>query len=201
MPANLSMGGGNSGDTGPHLSGGTIGLAPTVRALTAGGRDDVLWDVLQQDTQPSYGFFLQSTTENPGGFTTIGERWTRGSSKNHMILAQIEEWFQTGVVGIRAASGSIAYDRLVYQPKPVGDLTYAEGSYRTPRGLARSEWRTSADRFSLAITVPANTTAEVWVPTGDGQTVRTPARATFERVEAGYTVFTVRAGRYTFQAA
>ena len=28
---------------GPHFSGGTIGMAPTVRALAEGGRDDVLW--------------------------------------------------------------------------------------------------------------------------------------------------------------
>ena len=34
---------------GPHFSGGTIGMAPTVRALAAGGRDDVLWDLLQED--------------------------------------------------------------------------------------------------------------------------------------------------------
>ncbi|MFJ6569554.1 family 78 glycoside hydrolase catalytic domain [Streptomyces sp. NPDC091292] len=32
---------------GPHFSGGTIGLAPTVRALLDGGRDDVLWRVLR----------------------------------------------------------------------------------------------------------------------------------------------------------
>jgi alpha-L-rhamnosidase len=186
---------------GPHFSGGTIGMAPIVRALAAAGRDDVLWDLLQEDDEPSYGFFLQSTTENPGGFTTIGERWNRGSSKNHMILAQIEEWFQSGVVGIRAAGGSIAYDRLVYQPKPVGDLTSAEGSYKTPKGIARSEWTKATSSFELKITVPTNTTAEVWVPTGNGQSVRTPARAEFERVEAGYTVFTVPAGRFTFKAS
>ena len=35
---------------GPHFSGGTIGMAPIVRALMEGGRDDVLWDALQEDT-------------------------------------------------------------------------------------------------------------------------------------------------------
>ena len=67
-----------SGDGWPHFSGGTIGLAPTVRALTEGGRDDVIWEALQSDTNPSYGFFLQPTTANPDGFTTIGEQWNRG---------------------------------------------------------------------------------------------------------------------------
>ncbi|WBB89861.1 alpha-L-rhamnosidase [Verrucosispora sp. WMMC514] len=186
---------------GPHFSGGTIGMAPIVRVLADAGRDDVLWDLLQEDTEPSYGFFLQPTTENPEGFTTIGERWTRGSSKNHMILAQIEEWFQSGVVGIRAADDSVAYDRLVFQPKAVGDLTFAEGSYKTPKGVARSSWKKSAKQFVLDVTVPTNTTAEVWVPTGAGQKVKAPNRATLKRVEGGYTVFTVPSGKFTFKAA
>ncbi|MGW3352399.1 family 78 glycoside hydrolase catalytic domain [Nonomuraea rubra] len=117
---------------GPHFSGGTIGMAPTVRALADGGRDDVLWELLQSDAQPGYGYFMASTPANPGGMTTIGERWNRGDSKNHMILAQIEEWFHTGLAGIRPAPGTIAYRRLVIQPKPVGDLISVKGSYETP---------------------------------------------------------------------
>ncbi|MEV7141610.1 hypothetical protein [Streptomyces tauricus] len=50
---------------GPHFSGGTIGLAPIVRALMDGRRDDVLGQVLHEDTQPSNGFFLAPTTANP----------------------------------------------------------------------------------------------------------------------------------------
>ena len=93
---------------GPHLSGGTIGLPPIVRALIDGGRDDVLWDVLQEDTRPSYGFFMAPTTANPGGLTTIPEYWDMHDSKNHMILSQIDEWFSSGLAGIRQARGSAA---------------------------------------------------------------------------------------------
>ncbi|MEV0714836.1 family 78 glycoside hydrolase catalytic domain [Asanoa sp. NPDC050611] len=186
---------------GPHFSGGTIGMSPIVRSLAAAGRDDVLWDLLQEDDYPSYGYFMASTPQNPGGFTTIGERWDRGSSKNHMILAQIEEWFQSGVAGIRSAPGAVAYDRLVFQPKAVGDLTYAKGSYGTPKGVARSAWTKSDRRFELTVTVPTNTTAEVWVPTVEGRSVPTPARARFDRVDGGYTVFTVPSGQFTFTAA
>ena len=125
---------------GPHFSGGTIGMAATVRALADGGRDDVLWDLLQEDEEPSYGFFMAPTVANPNGMTTMGERWNRRDSKNHMILAQIEEWFHTGLAGIREADGSTAYRRLVIQPKLVGDLTSVQGSYRTPHGVARSAW-------------------------------------------------------------
>jgi len=183
---------------GPHVSGGTIGMAPIVRSLSAAGRDDVLWDLLQEDEQPSYGFFLASTPANPGGLTTMPERWNLGDSKNHMILAQIEEWFHAGLAGIRQAPGAVAYRSLVIRPKPVGDLTLVKGSYRTPQGLARSEWRRSGDRFTLRVEVPPNTAAEVWVPARDGRARADAARARFLRAEAGHAVYRVPSGSFTF---
>ncbi|MGP4103577.1 family 78 glycoside hydrolase catalytic domain [Nonomuraea sp. KM90] len=186
---------------GPHFSGGTIGMGPTVRALSDGGRDDVLWDLLQENDQPGYGFFMESTTANPGGMTTIGERWNRGDSKNHMILAQIEEWFHTGLAGIRAADDSIAYRELVIHPKPVGDLTFVKGSYETPQGTVRSEWTRSERRFTLTVDVPANTTAEIWVPAKDRRLVTAPHRATFLRMDGGHAVYGVDSGSFTFRAA
>jgi alpha-L-rhamnosidase len=186
---------------GPHFSGGTIGMASIVRALADGGRDDVLWELLQGDDQPSYGFFMQPTSANPGGMTTIGENWGRGASKNHMILAQIEEWFHTGLAGIREADGSIAYRHLIMQPKPVGDLTSVKGSYETPQGVARSAW-TRGDRwFKLTVDVPPNTTAEVWVPAKDARTTTSSHRATFLRMEGNYAVYNVPSGSFTFIAA
>jgi len=183
---------------GPHFSGGTIGMAPIVRALSAGGRDDVLWDLLQENEQPSYGYFMESTVANPGGLTTMGERWNRGDSKNHMILAQIEEWFHAGLAGIRAAEGTTAYRNLVIQPKVVGDLTNVQGTYTTPQGTARSEWTRTGDRLRLTVTVPPNSTAEVWVPTLGGTVTDAPRRARFLRTEGGYAVYQAPSGTYTF---
>lgn len=185
-----------SGD-GPHFSGGTIGMAPTVRALADAGRDDVLWDLLQEDEEPSYGFFMTPTVANPNGMTTMGERWNLRDSKNHMILAQIEEWFHSGLTGIRSGDGSIAYRSLVIQPKTVGDLTFVEGSYQTPHGVARSKWTKADNRFTLTVVVPANTTAEVWVPRG-GHVVRAPHRAEFVRVDGDYAVYRTPSGTFTF---
>ena len=190
-----------SGDGRPHFSGGTVGLAPTVRALTDGGRDDVIWDALQSDTQPSYGFFLQPTATNPDGFTTIGEQWDRGSSRNHMILAQVEEWFHEGLAGIREAEGSTQYRDVVIKPSVIGDLTSVAGSYQSPQGLIRSEWIKDVDRFDLTVEIPANTTAEVWVPKVYKNDVSVPLRATFLRNEEGYVVYQVGSGVYTFANA
>lgn len=181
-----------------HFLGGTIGMAPIVRALSAGGRDDVLWDLIHVDTQPGYGYFMAPTVANPGGMTTMGERWNRGDSKNHMILAQIEEWFHAGLAGIRAADGTTAYRQLVIQPKVVGDLTFVKGHYTTPQGTARSEWKRDGNRLRLTVTVPPNTTATIHVPTLGGRVAGTPRRAKFLRTTGGYAVYQVPSGTYAF---
>ncbi len=145
---------------------GTIGLAAVVRQLSATGNGQILFDAVHTDTEPGYGYFMESTVANPGGFTTIGEEWNRGASRNHMILTQIVEWFQTGLVGIQQAPGSVGYQRLRIIPRPVGDLVWAEGSFRTPRGAASVRWDLADGQFTLAIQVPPNTSAEVWIVNG-----------------------------------
>ena len=184
---------------GPHLSGGTIGLQPIVRALIEGGRDDVLWDVLQEDTRPSYGFFMAPTIENPEGLTTVPERWTINDSKNHMILLQIDEWFTSGLAGIRQAPGSVGYRRLVIDPRVVGDLTHVEGSYETQYGEVASEWIRKHGTFRLEVEVPPNTTAEVHVPTG-GRKPEASEGATFLRMDGDRAVYGVPSGSYRFTA-
>ncbi|KAL1857493.1 hypothetical protein Daus18300_010358 [Diaporthe australafricana] len=192
-----------NGTAGPHLSAGHLGLGPTVRALTAEGRDDVLWEWLQQDDRPSYGYFMAPTAANPGGMTTVGENWDRSASKNHMILAQVEEWFHAGIAGIQPASLSTLSDTwgdgLVFQPKPVGDLDSAAGTCQTRWGEARSEWRKTVDGvFELAVTVPSNTRAEVRVPVGGGGGVQASGRAKFVSSDNGWAVYTVPSGTHTF---
>ncbi|KAJ3542971.1 hypothetical protein NM208_g3810 [Fusarium decemcellulare] len=192
----------SSNKKGPHLSGGTIGLGPIVRALTAGGRDDVLWESLLQNDEPSYGFMMASTVQNPDGLTTIAEDWGLGASKNHMILAQIEEWFHAGIAGLRPfALSTISTtweESLVFQPKPIGDLKSAAATYQAPQGEVRSEWeRTSRGAFTLKVMVPTNIVAEVRVPGGD---VKGSVRAKATGKKEGYTIFTVPSGLHTFKS-
>jgi alpha-L-rhamnosidase len=183
---------------GPHFSGGTIGLAPTVRALMDGGRDDVLWDVIQENTRPSYGFFMAPTTANPNGLTTIPEFWDLHDSKNHMILLQIEEWFHSGLLGIRQAPGSVGYRKLVIDPRIVGDLTEVEGHYQTPQGVVAAHWVRKNGTFTMKLEVPPNTTTEVRVPTGGGAVHVTRDGATLDRIDGDRAVYRVQPGSYVF---
>lgn len=202
---------------GPHFSGGTISLGPTIRALSAGGRDDVIWAVLHETTRPSYGAYLQPSVMNPKGMTTVPEHWyspERNSSLNHMILLQIDEWFSFGLAGIQHVPGSVAYDKVVVKPRLVGTDTHAltevDGYFDSPRGRIGSAWRISgrgSRALEFDVRIPGNSTAEIHVPTVRPTTVKVngrPARASrevvFESFTDGYAVFSAGPGRYRFTA-
>lgn len=149
---------------GPHTSGGIVSLGPITRALHKGGRDDVLWAMLQENTRPSYGFFIQPSAAHPNGLTTIPEYWDLRQSQNHMILLQIDEWFTTGIAGIRQAVNSIGYRHIVIDPRPTGTINKVSGSYMTPYGEVYSAWKRSEGDFELNIKIPVGTTANIIIP-------------------------------------
>jgi alpha-L-rhamnosidase len=182
---------------GPHMSGGTVGLQPTYRVLMDNGRGELLWDVIQEPTAPSYANFVAQ------GRTTIPESWDFAGSQNHMILLQVDEWFNAGLAGIQQAVDSKGFDEIIVKPQPVGTLGHVDGRRETPHGTVSSEWtRNAAGILRLDVTVPGNTTGEVWVPTL-GKGVVAPPAATYVRDETTgdttYAVYTVVPGSYKFR--
>ncbi len=125
---------------GPHMSGGTVGLQPTYRVLMDNGRGELLWDVIQEPTAPSYANFVAQ------GRTTIPESWDFAGSQNHMILLQVDEWFNAGLAGIGQAADSTGFDEVIVRPQPVGTLDHVAGRRETPHGTVSSEWTRNAGR-------------------------------------------------------
>jgi hypothetical protein len=143
---------------GNHITTGSVALGPLFRALEAGNRDDVLYDMVVNPTSPGYGYLVA------GGHTTLSESLDGGGSQNHHFLGEVDAWFVRGVAGIQQAEGSVGYRTLTIAPAVVGDLTHASGSYRTPLGTVSSSWTKSAHQFRLEVTVPPGATATVHVP-------------------------------------
>ncbi|HEY3840194.1 MAG TPA: family 78 glycoside hydrolase catalytic domain [Bryobacteraceae bacterium] len=146
-----------------HLNVGIVSLGAVFRSLEAAGRDDVIFDVATQTTNPSYGFQVVN------GATTLTEQWngiiTGLGSMNHMMLGAIDEWFTSGLAGIRQTPGTVGYQSLDIRPAVVGDLTHVYGSYQTPYGLVESEWTRDPDgRVTFQFTIPGNTTATIELP-------------------------------------
>ncbi|WP_410668101.1 alpha-L-rhamnosidase C-terminal domain-containing protein [Amycolatopsis sp. cmx-4-68] len=159
---------------GNHVTTGSVALGPLFRALQAGNRDDVLYDMVVNPTSPGYGYLIA------GGHTTLSESLDGSGSQNHHFLGEVDAWFVRGVAGIQQTPGSVGYRTLTIAPGVVGDLTHASASYRTPLGTVSSSWTKSGHEFRLRVTVPPGATA----------TVRLPGSAAARTVGSGEHTFT-----------
>ncbi|MEU9396800.1 family 78 glycoside hydrolase catalytic domain [Streptomyces sp. NPDC048324] len=182
---------------GDHITSGSVGLGPLFRALHAGGRDDVIYDMVVNPTSPGYGYLVA------GGHTTLSESLDGSGSQNHHFLGQVDAWLVNGLAGINQAADSVGYREMEIAPAVVGDLTHASGSYRTPQGVVSSAWsKDSRGRLTLKVSVPVGSTAVVRVP-ADSQD-RVTARGSSRPSPGGRTASTanyrVPAGSYTFTA-
>ena len=82
------------------------------------------------------------------------------------MLGHLMEWFFTALVGIEQTDSSIGYKKLLISPRTVGDLRWADGNYQTPYGIAKSSWKKTGKGMVMNVTVPANSTAVISLPSG-----------------------------------
>ena len=95
----------------------------------------------------------------------LTEQWDprQGSSWNHFMMGQIDEWFFNSLVGI-SPDVKHGYQKFRIAPKPVGDLKYVQSSYETLYGKITVDWTRENGRFKLKLSVPVNTVAVVTLP-------------------------------------
>lgn len=198
-----------------HLQNDMYGSRYEFNILSEYGYTDVALKAVTQTGQPGYVYQIAK------GATSLWEQWTDRLSVNHHYRSNVATWFYQSLAGIRPTS--VAYETLRIRPyipaaavnsrvpKGVEDtdlspatLDDVSASIDTVRGTVSSRWRRRKDgRIDLAVTIPYNTEAEIWVPT-QGKPVAAPQGVTFVR-DAGsggadYKVYRARAGSYRFNA-
>jgi len=187
---------------GPKLATGIFGTKYLLDVLSRRGRADLAWSLVNGKGFPGWGHMLER------GATTLWEHWEFSDdtySHNHPMFGSVSEWLFAWVAGIQPDPAASGFDKIVFRPQPVGDLTWAKARIRTVRGEVRSEWLLDGRRFVLDVTVPANTTATVYIPGSDPAAVREgagPAASaegvSFRGLETGSCVYAVGSGRYEF---
>lgn len=149
---------------------GDVGHVYFIRALAEAGRSDVLHKVYSRTGLGSYGGIIAK------GLTSMPETWDAMmdgyQSLNHCMLGHVMEWLYGYVGGIRQVGGSVGWREVVIGPNP-GDLTSADVSLRTPRGMIRSSWRVEQGRFILEATVPRGVRAKAVMPSGQVMQLKT----------------------------
>ncbi len=195
-----------------HLS---TGIQTTHRAmieLVRAGHEDLAWQLLTNRTFPSWLYMIDN------GASTVWERWDgyvkgRGfqdagmNSFNHWAFGAIGEWMWRYIAGLNPDDAAPGWKHFVIDPRPGGGVTWARGEYDSIRGRIVSQWRLSRGVFTLNVTVPPNTSADIRLPTSDagdvfesGKPWRKARGVSLVRSGAAEVVLRVEAGTYSFRA-
>ena len=91
------------------------------------------------------------------------------------------------------------------RPYPVEGLDYVKASYHSIHGIIESHWQKKENIFQWEITVPANTTAKLYIPSkGKGHVSESGQKASsskgvkFLKIDGEYAVYLVGSGSYKF---
>lgn len=142
---------------GTRLTTGDVGNRYLFQSLIDMGRRDVLYEMLNHDSVPGYGYQIQQ------GMTTLTEQWDpkHGASMNHFMLAHIENFLIPDLLGIVRRGNDIHI-----APHPVGDLTWCKGSTAAAQGTVSVSWRLDGDTFFIVVDIPEGATATLALPYG-----------------------------------
>ncbi|HLZ54583.1 MAG TPA: alpha-L-rhamnosidase C-terminal domain-containing protein, partial [Verrucomicrobiae bacterium] len=97
------------------------------------------------------------------------------------------------------------YQTILIKPVIGEGLTWANTTYNSIHGPIGTYWKKEGKRLELAVTIPANTTATVFIPTGpgarlteSGQAINRAPGVHLLRHEPGRSVVAVESGNYYF---
>lgn len=147
-------------DAGWHLGTGFLSTPMLLPVLVDGGRPDVAWTLLLQDSTPSW---LHQIAR---GATTVWETWEgyddkgrANASHNHYAFGAVAGFLTERIAGLRPAEPG--YRVIDIAPLIGGGLTHARASVQTPFGVAASSWTRAQRTVTLTVTIPPGATAHV----------------------------------------
>ncbi|MEV6841934.1 alpha-L-rhamnosidase C-terminal domain-containing protein [Actinoplanes sp. NPDC051411] len=152
---------------GTHLATGFLATPHLLPVLADTGHDEVAYDLLFQDTEPSWLTMIDR------GATTMWEHWNgvdadgvAHGSLNHYAKGAVVSFLHRYVAGLRLVEP--AYRHFRVHPHPGGGLTWAEAVHDSPYGRIEVRWD-AHPAFVLTVTVPPGCTADATLPDGTTQ--------------------------------
>ncbi|RYG39431.1 hypothetical protein EON81_00920 [bacterium] len=187
---------------GDHPATGFWSSLEMIQALSGAGQHEKASQIVNLNTYPSLGYMLEA------GGTTFWESFDadrRTLSLNHWTHSACGEWLWQNVAGLRPDPDQPGYRGFTVHPRPTSEVSWSKAKYRSVRGPIVIDWRVEKDRFSMELTVPPGSVAQVHIP-GTAASVREGGRPIgtegirFLRMEEGSPVYSVPSGTYRFTA-
>ena len=141
------------GLAGGHLTTGFLSTAYLLPALADSGHLGAAYDLLRQDTPPSW------LTMVDRGATTTWEEWEGVSehgvphgSLNHYSKGAVATFLHRYVAGLRSTQPG--YRTFEVRPQPGGGITSASARHISPFGPIEVSWRLGAGSTEVDVLVP-----------------------------------------------
>lgn len=183
-----------------HLSTGIFGTKMLFDVLRNSEQNEMAYRIANQRDFPGWGYMIEN------GATTLWETWKPSDntySKNHPMFGSVGEWFYRSLIGINAAAPG--FKESIIKPQPAGDLKWAKGTFNSVYGKITCAWEIKNEEFNMNVIVPANTTAQIWIPLKYGTNIMESGKEIsraiqFLKKEDGYAVYKTGSGNYSFTA-
>jgi alpha-L-rhamnosidase len=197
-------------DNDDHLSTGFVGTPYINWVLSEAGYLSTAYNLLLQTTWPSWLYSVLN------GGTTIWERWDgwthdngfqdqNMNSFNHYAYGAIGAWLYAFVAGIDLDPLQPGYKHVMMYPRPGGGLTNAKAHFHSMYGTIRSAWKLENGVFEWSVSVPANTSATIFLPAGKNDEVLEGAKpvedvdtVSLVRHDRNASVYEIGSGDYRF---
>ncbi|MBQ7421672.1 MAG: family 78 glycoside hydrolase catalytic domain [Prevotella sp.] len=183
-----------------HVTCGVIGVSWLLRGLSDNGFSDVAYLLATNKTYPSWGYMAENGATTIWELWNGDKADPAMNSGNHVMLlgdlltwcyqylagikntgsafSESKEgkyqsyWSQNGVEGIGLSDNRVAYKRFQLKPAfEIQDCEWVNASYETPYGTIASRWKKTLQHLDWTVEVPANTTADVYLPDGTVKTI------------------------------
>ncbi|CDK28774.1 unnamed protein product [Kuraishia capsulata CBS 1993] len=152
------------------IGSGFAGTPYITKALTKTGNSDFAYKLLLQTECPSWLYAVSM------GATTIWERYDSmlpdGSinpgdmtSFNHYALGSVASWMHSVIGGL--SKSEPGWKTFKVEPILGGGFTHTKVTHRSPYGLISVSWKLDGLDFSIEVTVPLNSSAEIVLPNGE----------------------------------
>jgi alpha-L-rhamnosidase len=185
-----------------HVGTGFVALPWLLQTLAA-HREAALANVMiNQKDYPSWATLTKAGV--------LMETWNGGGAQMPSCGGAIGAWLFQSVLGLQPDTDGPGFKKFILAPQPdaATGLNAAQGYYECCYGRITSNWKCRDGQFSLHATIPVDTTATVFIPTSDQNSVKESGSVAshvpgvqFLRTERNAAVYQVESGTYDFTAS
>ncbi len=138
---------------GYRLTTGDIGNRYLIQTLAHENMDTLVYKMFNHEDTPGYGFQIKQ------GATTLTEQWNpqNGTSWNHFMMGQLDEWLFCSLAGIKQKLGTHGMRHLIIHPHLMEDMYSLQASIETLYGKVAI----SVSDLGLTIVIPVGCDADI----------------------------------------